>query len=1013
MTAAPAIEIGTETGPAPAQGKALHAAHAARTAAAAHAAFPAAAADGAPSFRTGWQSLLASMGAGGTGGEESARGAPASSPPAMSDSTSVAAARLADSAGLGSQISSSQILASQMKTGAGTGAALAETVAEAADGKGLSFRNTADVDVQTLGVQPGATGAAGNLAGNEPANSASAEPAAAASKAAREAGEDRTAETESKSGHRRRPAETTHSAASSATPSAALSSAQPGTAPAAILGLQPAPVAVSPSVQTPGANSSTAELADSARGAREPIAGRASLRAASSSTGAQAAPAGDQAHLDGSSRLRRAERKGAAEAGSGSAGTSKAQPSAANGRSGIDAAVDEELPLAGLTPASPGAVETTGNLPDSVVSATGAGSLTALNGDAPARPAEPMAVRQEGETAQKTASGVDPQPAAAAAQPVNFTTVSNAGRDAGVDAEAVSGSDSGLNRAWGLTAAAQAGVSAAPAGSSNASPNASPDASPNAIMHRSSRLVFPEIPSAAATPSLQPQPAQDSGGTAAQAAARLAGTSPASGGAFGPASGQAAEASALQAAEPDGKEAITPTASTASSPGDASETADSRTVLTVQTHEQGRDQSGMRAVASISAAASIASQAGVPATNPGSSPAQALPAEQSTTLGLSTESLRAVKAGHGSLPMPVAPATVPGAAAMPGAGTASSPIPTQIPAQSMALAAIEGTNSAPAQTSSSGGTAAALPSGSVQTPALVSASAQMTGRAGSDDSLQHVPAASSAASLQNAPLPAGPDAPTGQAGNKPVSQASGTNSRVGAVRPVSGTGRTGLTGEAKEINEGQSAGPAVGAMAMMRDSSGQSGTGNAGGDAGGRSDARSGPTPGETFAALDADSGAVQPTWVHAGAQQAEAGYQDPTLGWVSVRADMSGGGVHAELVAGSADAAQALSGHMEGLNAYLADHHTPVETLTLSSPASGWSGMGGQAGSGQGMQQNSGEQGAGQQMGQGVDAGFRANSAPIASQETATVELAAWAGGVEAGAQAGSSGGAYISVMA
>lgn len=200
---------------------------------------------------------------------------------------------------------------------------------------------------------------------------------------------------------------------------------------------------------------------------------------------------------------------------------------------------------------------------------------------------------------------------------------------------------------------------------------------------------------------------------------------------------------------------------------------------------------------------------------------------------------------------------------------------------------------------------------------------------------------------------------------------------------------------------------------MMRDSSGQSGTGNAGGDAGGRSDARSGPTPGETFAALDADSGAVQPTWVHAGAQQAEAGYQDPTLGWVSVRADMSGGGVHAELVAGSADAAQALSGHMEGLNAYLADHHTPVETLTLSSPVSGWSGMGGQAGSGQGMQQNSGEQGAGQQMGQGVDAGFRANSAPIASQETATVELAAWAGGVEAGAQAGSSGGAYISVMA
>jgi hypothetical protein len=103
--------------------------------------------------------------------------------------------------------------------------------------------------------------------------------------------------------------------------------------------------------------------------------------------------------------------------------------------------------------------------------------------------------------------------------------------------------------------------------------------------------------------------------------------------------------------------------------------------------------------------------------------------------------------------------------------------------------------------------------------------------------------------------------------------------------------------------------------------------------------------PRDAFAEIDAaTTTAVVPTWVHAGAHQAEAGYQDPALGWVSVRADLSGGGVHASLVPGSSDAATALDGHLAGLNAFLAEHHSGFAAVTVSAPEVRW----GDAGSGQ-----------------------------------------------------------------
>jgi flagellar hook-length control protein FliK len=78
------------------------------------------------------------------------------------------------------------------------------------------------------------------------------------------------------------------------------------------------------------------------------------------------------------------------------------------------------------------------------------------------------------------------------------------------------------------------------------------------------------------------------------------------------------------------------------------------------------------------------------------------------------------------------------------------------------------------------------------------------------------------------------------------------------------------------------------------------------------------------------------PSWIHAGSHTAEAGYQDPSLGWVGVRAEVSAGSIHASLVPGSADAAQVLSSHMAGLNNYLAEQHTPVATLTMAASSTG-----------------------------------------------------------------------------
>jgi len=97
----------------------------------------------------------------------------------------------------------------------------------------------------------------------------------------------------------------------------------------------------------------------------------------------------------------------------------------------------------------------------------------------------------------------------------------------------------------------------------------------------------------------------------------------------------------------------------------------------------------------------------------------------------------------------------------------------------------------------------------------------------------------------------------------------------------------------------------------------------------------------DPFAAIDAGRSPGTTTWIHAGSRHAEAGYLDPSFGWVGVRADLSGSGIHAAVVPASVEAAQALGGHLPGLSSYIAEHHGQTATVTLAPPQSRSDGAG------------------------------------------------------------------------
>ncbi|UWZ83136.1 hypothetical protein [Occallatibacter riparius] len=92
----------------------------------------------------------------------------------------------------------------------------------------------------------------------------------------------------------------------------------------------------------------------------------------------------------------------------------------------------------------------------------------------------------------------------------------------------------------------------------------------------------------------------------------------------------------------------------------------------------------------------------------------------------------------------------------------------------------------------------------------------------------------------------------------------------------------------------------------------------------------------DPFAALDRRTAAPAPTWSQAGTHHAEAGYLDPSLGWIGVRAEGSGFALHATIVPGSGEAAQALGGHVASLNSFVAEHHGRSSTVAIASPDQG-----------------------------------------------------------------------------
>ena len=162
----------------------------------------------------------------------------------------------------------------------------------------------------------------------------------------------------------------------------------------------------------------------------------------------------------------------------------------------------------------------------------------------------------------------------------------------------------------------------------------------------------------------------------------------------------------------------------------------------------------------------------------------------------------------------------------------------------------------------------------------------------------------------------------------------------------------------------------------------------------------------DTFSALDAGTSPGTPAWTHAGSQHAEAGFRDPALGWVSVRADLNGGGIHATLVPSSAEAAQALNGHLAGLSTHLVEQQSPVASLTMASPSE----SGVENGMGQRMQQ--GAEGNPQRNApEEAQAGSQENAPPASS--TSVLDAPVQAGIRDSLTHTGDLRGTHISVMA
>ena len=219
--------------------------------------------------------------------------------------------------------------------------------------------------------------------------------------------------------------------------------------------------------------------------------------------------------------------------------------------------------------------------------------------------------------------------------------------------------------------------------------------------------------------------------------------------------------------------------------------------------------------------------------------------------------------------------------------------------------------------------------GTSATSQVMNASAAMSSSQSANASSTSV-AAQSAASMQGAPAPAPAAAP---AAAKPGS------ARPAAVQGLAERTANRVQPTADEINhdpqfnmhQAAGSGQDSAASLLVHDGTNSAGT-SAQGVLGHSQTTEAGtPTASDMFNALDGENGAPNATWIHASARHAEAGYLDPSLGWIGVRADSTGGTLHASLVAGSSVAAQALSSHLEGLNKFLNEQQGTPATVTVA----------------------------------------------------------------------------------
>ena len=149
--------------------------------------------------------------------------------------------------------------------------------------------------------------------------------------------------------------------------------------------------------------------------------------------------------------------------------------------------------------------------------------------------------------------------------------------------------------------------------------------------------------------------------------------------------------------------------------------------------------------------------------------------------------------------------------------------------------------------------------------------------------------------------------------------------------------------------------------------------------------------------------------WVHAGPRRAEAGFEDPTLGWVGVRAEQGAGGVHAVVVPGSTGAAAELGAHLGSLASFLSDRHVGVSSVELGSPSGG----GLEAGSGNASAGHDGRQGRGSAGNGAAEVTGSSEALRGTGPPSAAAAVSDWAGPVATRAGRADGVGTHLSVVA